>query len=323
MARALHLAARALGSSSPNPAVGAVLVRDGRIVGEGWTQPPGRAHAEAMAISQAGDAARGATLYVTLEPCAHQGRTPPCADAIIAAGIRDACVAMIDPSPWVNGAGRSALERAGIQTAVGAYADQARRLNEGYLTWVAQGRPFVTAVYAMSLDGTIFEDGVDANVGAVARAELARLRSRADRSEVGTGALLAVDTRLADLGAGGVTSLVVECGEADLSALVEAGLADKLVVLVTPRFVGQAGARSAPPVPRDAYPDLSSRACEGSTRPSSRADPSQVYPELAKDLDDKLRDDNGGAGTRLREISFERLGDDLMMVGYPGECSAA
>jgi diaminohydroxyphosphoribosylaminopyrimidine deaminase / 5-amino-6-(5-phosphoribosylamino)uracil reductase len=277
MARALHLAARALGSSSPNPAVGAVLVRDGEVVGEGWTQPPGQPHAEVMALHAAGDGARGATLYVTLEPCAHQGRTPPCADALIAAGIRQANLAMIDPSPWVNGAGRAALEAAGINTAVGAYADQARRLNEGYLTWVTHGRPFVTAVYAMSLDGTIHANGVEPNVGALARAELERLRTRADRAVVGAHELLADDPRLTKLAATGVTSLVVECAGADLSALVAAGLADKVVVLLTPRFLG----RSASPAGDERSTDL-----------------------------------------ELHEIAYERLGNDLMAVGYTGACSA-
>jgi diaminohydroxyphosphoribosylaminopyrimidine deaminase/5-amino-6-(5-phosphoribosylamino)uracil reductase len=278
MARALHLAARALGSSSPNPAVGAVLVRDGEIVGEGWTQRPGQPHAEVMALNAAGDSARGATLYVTLEPCAHQGRTPPCAAALIAAGIRQANLAMIDPSPWVNGAGRAALEGAGIKTTVGTYADQAKRLNEGYLTWVALGRPFVTAVYAMSMDGAIYPNGAEPNVGALARAELERLRARADRSLVGVPRLLADDPRLAKLAAAGVTSLVIDCNGADLSALVEAGLADKVVVLLTPRFAGRAD------------------------RPSDGL--------LANELE-------------LRELAYERLGGDLMMVGYTGACSAA
>ena len=115
MARALQLASRALGSVSPNPAVGAVLVRDGQIVGEGATQPPGAAHAEIVALRAAGPLARHSTLYVTLEPCAHFGRTPPCADALVAAGIAEAHVATLDPSPWVNGSGIAALEQAGIR----------------------------------------------------------------------------------------------------------------------------------------------------------------------------------------------------------------
>src|SRR5947207_3209913 len=125
MARALELAERALGWCSPNPAVGAVLVRDGEIVGEGWTQPPGEAHAEVVALRAAGPKAAGATVYVTLEPCSHQGRTPPCTDALIAAGVREVYAAMRDPSPWVDGDGIAQLQKAGIAVQVGERQAQA------------------------------------------------------------------------------------------------------------------------------------------------------------------------------------------------------
>src|SRR3954452_188486 len=153
MARGLQLASRALCTCSPNPAVGAVLVREGQIVGEGATQPPGEAHAEVVALRAAGALARGSSLYVTLEPCAHFGRTPPCADAIVAAGVTEAHVAMLDPSPWVNGHGVSALEQAGIRVRQGSHEGAARRLNEAYLCWLERGRPLVTGLYAMCLDG--------------------------------------------------------------------------------------------------------------------------------------------------------------------------
>src|SRR5438128_166598 len=153
MERALELARQALGTCSPNPAVGAVLVRDGQIVGEGATQPPGEAHAEIVALRAAGPLARGSTLYVTLEPCAHFGRTPPCADAIVSAGVSEAHVAMLDPSPWVNGHGIAALERAGIRVHRGSHEIVAQRMNEAYLCWLSRGRPLVTALYALGLDG--------------------------------------------------------------------------------------------------------------------------------------------------------------------------
>jgi diaminohydroxyphosphoribosylaminopyrimidine deaminase / 5-amino-6-(5-phosphoribosylamino)uracil reductase len=280
MARALHLAARALGKSSPNPAVGAVLAKDGRVVGEGWTQPPGQAHAEVVALSQAGDAARGATLYVTLEPCPHHGRTPPCVDALIAAGVARVEMAMIDPSPWVNGAGRAGLERAGIRTAVGTCESEARRLAEGYLAWVATGRPLVTAVYAMTLDGAIAGDAPCAWLGPVARAELERLRSRADRRQVGVGSLLDEDPGLKRLGSAGVTSLLVEAGPADLAALLASGTADKVVAFIISELGGRpgSGAVTGPPLPLP---------------------------------------------VRLRDVSQERLGEDLMVVGYVRSCSPA
>src|SRR4051794_37933935 len=157
MARALQLASRALGTCSPNPAVGAVLVRDGQIVGEGATLPPGEAHAEVVALRAAGELARGATLYVALGPCAHYGRTPACADAIVAAGVAEAHVAMLDPSPWVNGHGVAALERAGIRVHRGTYEAAARNLNEAYLCWLERGRPLVRGLYAMGLDGGVMD----------------------------------------------------------------------------------------------------------------------------------------------------------------------
>ncbi len=125
MARALALAEMAKGSTGNNPAVGAVLVRDGRIVGEGYTQPPGRAHAEIVALRQAGELARGATLYVTLEPCCHHGRTPPCTTALIEAGVARVEMALLDPNPLVSGGGKAALEQAGIETAVGSHEGEA------------------------------------------------------------------------------------------------------------------------------------------------------------------------------------------------------
>jgi diaminohydroxyphosphoribosylaminopyrimidine deaminase/5-amino-6-(5-phosphoribosylamino)uracil reductase len=155
MQRALALAGQALGRVSPNPAVGAVLVRDGRVVGEGFTRPPGGPHAEVVALEQAGEAARGAALYVSLEPCCHQGRTPPCTEALIAAGVVEVHMAILDPDPNVNGCGRKELEAAGIAVQVGEREEEARRLNEAYIKHRTTGLPFVIAKFAASLDGRI------------------------------------------------------------------------------------------------------------------------------------------------------------------------
>lgn len=155
MAYSLSLAELALGYTSPNPAVGAVIVRDGLVVGLGHTQQPGLEHAEIMAINQAGEMARGATMYVTLEPCCHQGKTGPCTEAIINAGISEVHIAVIDPNPLVNGKGISALEAASIKTYLGEYEQRAREINEGYFKYITQGIPFVIAKFAMSLDGKI------------------------------------------------------------------------------------------------------------------------------------------------------------------------
>ncbi|HWP36216.1 MAG TPA: bifunctional diaminohydroxyphosphoribosylaminopyrimidine deaminase/5-amino-6-(5-phosphoribosylamino)uracil reductase RibD [Gemmatimonadales bacterium] len=198
MERALELARRAQGWCSPNPAVGAVVVRDGEIVGEGWTQPVGQAHAEVVALRAAGDRARGAALYVTLEPCSHFGRTPPCTDAILAAGVAEVHAATLDPSPWVNGKGAEILRAAGVPVLVGAHEAEARKLNEGYFTWVRTGRPFVTLKFAMTVDGKIAtRTGASFWItGSEARRYVARLRASVDAVMVGIGTVLADDPQL-------------------------------------------------------------------------------------------------------------------------------
>jgi len=152
---ALSLARLASGYSSPNPAVGAVVVRDGHVVGMGYTQPVGGPHAEVVALRQAADRARGATMYVTLEPCCHFGRTPPCTRTVIEAGLSEVHVAMVDPNPLVAGKGLAELNAAGIKTFVGAREGEAREINEAYVKYITPGLPFVIAKFAMSLDGKI------------------------------------------------------------------------------------------------------------------------------------------------------------------------
>ncbi len=198
MEQALLLAERARGWSSPNPAVGAVLVSGEQIVGAGSTQPPGGPHAEVMALEMAGLRAAGCDLYVTLEPCSHFGRTPPCTTALIGAKVARVHVAMSDPSPWVNGGGLGALQAAGIPVTVGQRGEQARRLNEGYFKWVGSKRPFVTLKYAMTADGrTASRTGSSQWVtGAESRGWVARLRAQADAILVGIGTVLADDPLL-------------------------------------------------------------------------------------------------------------------------------
>ncbi len=161
MQHALSLARKALGNVSPNPAVGAVVVSNGKIVGEGHTQPPGSPHAEVVALTQAGEAARGATMYVTLEPCCHYGRTPPCTQAIITSGIGEVHMAMLDPNPLVSGKGKAQLEAGRIKTYVGEGEQEAQEINEAYIKFITTGTPFVTAKFAMSLDGKIATKNFD------------------------------------------------------------------------------------------------------------------------------------------------------------------
>jgi len=198
--RALELAERGRGTTRPNPMVGAVVVRDGEVVGEGWHERPGEPHAEAMALEAAGERARGATLYVTLEPCAHPGRTPPCADAVVAAGISRVVAATGDPDPRTNGQGFQRLRAAGIEVelAEGDLARSARRQNEAFLTWAAKGRPFVTYKAAMTLDGRLAAAGGDARwvSGEESRRRVHELRAGSDAVAVGMGTARADDPRL-------------------------------------------------------------------------------------------------------------------------------
>jgi diaminohydroxyphosphoribosylaminopyrimidine deaminase/5-amino-6-(5-phosphoribosylamino)uracil reductase len=202
MRAALTLAARGLGRSAPNPAVGCILVRDGRAIGRGWTQPGGRPHAETEAIRRAEatapEGARGATAYVTLEPCAHHGKTPPCADALITAGIARCVAAFEDPDPRVAGQGLQRLRDAGIPVETGVEADAARRLNAGYLLRRSAGRPLVTLKLATSLDGRIATHGGDSKwiTGTAARARAHLLRAEHDAVMVGSGTAVADDPAL-------------------------------------------------------------------------------------------------------------------------------
>ena len=198
MARAVALAEGGRGTVSPNPMVGAVLVRDGRVVGEGFHRAAGQPHAEALALAAAGAAAAGATCYVTLEPCAHHGRTPPCADALVAAGVARVVAAVSDPDPRVDGAGLARLRAAGVAVAVGAGAEAVATQNAAYLTHRRLGRPRVTLKAAASLDGKVAApDGTSQWItGPAARADAHRLRAEADAVMVGAGTALADDPRL-------------------------------------------------------------------------------------------------------------------------------
>ncbi len=198
MQRAIDLARSARGTTSPNPPVGAVLVKDGRIVGEGYTLPPGQGHAEFIALNMAGGDARGADLYVTLEPCAHHGRTPPCADALIAAGVASARIAVMDPAPHTAGRGAQRLREAGVSVIVDDGPPEAYRLIEAFAKHVATGLPFVTAKFAMSLDGKIATRTGDSRwiSNEASRREAHRLRAEADAVMVGIGTALADNPQL-------------------------------------------------------------------------------------------------------------------------------
>jgi diaminohydroxyphosphoribosylaminopyrimidine deaminase/5-amino-6-(5-phosphoribosylamino)uracil reductase len=198
MALALALGRRGLGRTWPNPAVGAVIVKDGVIVGRGWTQAGGRPHAEIEALRRAGGAARGATLYVTLEPCSHHGKSPPCADAIVAAGITRVVSSIEDPNPKVAGAGHARLRAAGIAVDVGVGADEARRDHAGHIRRMRDGRPHVMLKLAVSADGKAGASGRRpvAITGEAARDRVHLLRAQSDAIMIGIGTAVADDPML-------------------------------------------------------------------------------------------------------------------------------
>ena len=248
MARALQLAARGTYSTAPNPAVGCVLLdATGTVVGEGWHQRAGQPHAEVLALREAAGRARGGTAYVTLEPCSHHGRTPPCVEALIEAGVRQVVAAMQDPNPRVAGDGLRKLEAVGIITAVGVLEREARELNRGFLARMTRGRPWVTVKLGSSADGrTALADGSSQWITSeAARADVQRLRARASAIVTGIGTALADDPALTvrdralDLG-GRVPLRVV----LDARGLFEPGLQLARDGLPTLVFSSDAGAQA-------------------------------------------------------------------------------
>jgi len=198
MSRALELARQGLYSAAPNPRVGCVIASGERLLGEGFHARTGGPHAEIEALAAAGESARGATVYLGLEPCSHEGRTPPCTEALIAAGVGRVVAAVEDPNPRVAGSGFEALRLAGIQTAVGLMAEEARELNAGFISRMARGRPRVTVKLGVSLDGRIAMASGESKwiTGAAAREDVQRLRGQSCAVVTGVGTVLADDPRL-------------------------------------------------------------------------------------------------------------------------------
>src|SRR3954447_2028074 len=198
MALALTLGRRGFGNAWPNPAVGAVVVKDGVVVGRGWTQPGGRPHAGVEALRRAGEAARGATLYATLEPCSHHGKTPPCVDAIVAAGISRVVSALEDPNPEIAGQGHARLMSQGVAVTTGICADEARRTHAGHIRRVRDGRPHVTLKVAVSADGKagLARRKPAAITGEAARERVQLMRAMNDAVVTGIGTVLSDDPQL-------------------------------------------------------------------------------------------------------------------------------
>jgi diaminohydroxyphosphoribosylaminopyrimidine deaminase/5-amino-6-(5-phosphoribosylamino)uracil reductase len=289
--RALELAERGRGTTHPNPVVGCVLLRGDKVVGEAWHEVTGGAHAEVLALREAGDRARGATAYVTMEPCAHHGHTPPCADALIEAGVVAVLAGCLDPHPD-HGGGLEWLRAAGVQVAVadGELGFECRAQNEEWRTWVSLGRPFVTLKLAVTLDGRVTVPGARWVTGEAARRRVHELRAQVDAVAVGMGTVRADDPQLtardvpakrqprrlafgrsrlpagselelrdgelADelraLAGEGVQSFLLEGGPTIAAAFLREELVDKLLLFLAPKLAG-AGAAFLPelPAPRD------------------------------------------------------------------------
>jgi diaminohydroxyphosphoribosylaminopyrimidine deaminase/5-amino-6-(5-phosphoribosylamino)uracil reductase len=286
--RALELAERGRGTTHPNPVVGAVLVRDGEIIGEGWHERKGGPHAEIVALEAAGERARGATMYVTLEPCAHHGSTPPCADAVIAAGVARVVAGAVDPNPLTNGAGFARLREAGVEVelAEGELAWRARVQNEAWRTWIRLGRPFVTLKLAATLDGRVTVPRQRWVTGEESRRRVHELRAASDAVAVGMGTVRAdrpqltardvdaprqprrlafgrgplpedvdlelltgaLEEELRRLGEEGVQSLLLEGGPTLATSFLRDDLVDKLVLFVAPALAGEGPTLLAGPV---------------------------------------------------------------------------
>jgi diaminohydroxyphosphoribosylaminopyrimidine deaminase / 5-amino-6-(5-phosphoribosylamino)uracil reductase len=274
LGRAIELAERGRGTTRPNPVVGAVVVAGGEVVGEGWHERKGGRHAEVVALEAAGERARGATLYVTMEPCAHHGTTPPCTDAVLRAGVAKVVAGSLDPNPEAGG-GLEALAAAGVEV---EHADsfEARAQNAAWRTWVAAGRPFVTLKLAVTLDGRVTVPGSRWVTGDESRKRVHELRAAADAVAVGMGTVRADDPRLdarnvgaarqprriafgrgplpddsalellsgpledelRRLGEDGIQSLLLEGGPTLATAFLERDLVDRLLVFVAPTLAG-------------------------------------------------------------------------------------
>ena len=309
MERALELAERGRGTTYPNPIVGAVLVHDGEIVGEGWHQRRGESHAEVIALDAAGERARGATLFVTMEPCTHRGSTPPCADAVLAAGVAKVVAGSLDPNPEASG-GLELLRAAGVEVEhTNSFA--ARAQNEAWRTWVAERRPFVTLKLAVTLDGRVAVPESRWVSGAESLRRVHELRAQVDAVAVGMGTVRADDPQLTArdvdaarqprriafgrgplpdgselelrsgdlalelqaLAAEGVQSLLLEGGPAIAESFLRAGLVDKLLLFIAPTIAGGG-------------------------------------PAFTPELD---------APVALRRLKAEQVGDDILLAAYVHE----
>ena len=355
MERALALARQALGRVSPNPAVGAVLVMDGAVVGEGFTSPPGGSHAEIVALEQAGPRARGATLYTTLEPCSHCGRTPPCTDALLRAGIAEVHFAVLDPNPLVAGKGKRHLEENGLRVIMGEREQEARRLNEAYFKFMVTRTPFIVAKFASSLDGKIATTTGDSHwiTGEEARRRVHQMRATVDAVMTGIGTVLADDPQLTPRADGSpperqpLRVVVDSAGRIPGNAQLfqQPGPVLVAVAQVSPaqrRVLEKAGAQVLVLPAEDARVDLPALLQDlgqrditsvlveaGGTLLGSLFD-QRLVDKVAAFIAPKVIGGRGApapveglghpclsASTPLKDVTVEQVGEDILVTGYP------
>ena len=354
MRRALELASKACGQTSPNPLVGAVLVKDSNIVGEGWHQCAGTPHAEIHALEQAGKQAEGSTLYVTLEPCCHCGRTGPCSEAVIGSGVVRVVVAMTDPNPQVSGQGITALKASGIEVVTGVLADEAARMNEAFIKWISTGMPFITLKTAMSLDGKIATQTGNSKwiTGELARQRVHEYRNFSDAILTGIGTVLADDpeltTRLPGGGRSPIRVIVDRQARTPLDSKVLLNNGSRVIIAVSDSSskkshakLRQCGAEILLVPGTENRLDLSFLLCE-----LGRRQITTVLVEAGSALNASLLQENlvdkllvfiapkiiggksapgpiGGIGINsideallLEDLTVERFGDDVMLSAY-------
>jgi diaminohydroxyphosphoribosylaminopyrimidine deaminase/5-amino-6-(5-phosphoribosylamino)uracil reductase len=294
MALAISLGERGLGNVWPNPAVGCVIVKDGRILGRGWTRPGGRPHAETEALAQAGAAARGATAYVSLEPCAHHGRTPPCAEALVAAGVARVVTALEDPDPRVAGRGHRILEDHGIAVTTGVLAAAARAANAGFLSRIERGRPWLTLKLALTLDGRIATASGESRwiTGPEARRRVHAMRLAHDAVLVGGGTARADDPALTvrDMGAPRQPVRLVAARRLDLprdGTLARTVAEAPLWLLHDPA--------AAPAAARAAWAERGARLLPCATGPDGRLDTAALLAALGAEGLTRVFCEGGGA----------------------------
>jgi len=353
MRMALDLARRGEGAVNPNPLVGALVVRDGEVVGRGYHQQFGGPHAEVFALLEAGDAARGATIYVTLEPCVHHGKTPPCVDRILAAGVKRAVIACQDPNPLVDGKGIAALRATGMDVRVGVLGDEAIRLNEAFFTFIRTGRPFVLLKLAMSLDGKIATASGDSKwiSGEASRTRVHELRRRLAAILVGVGTVVADDPlltvrrvegrnplRIVLDGAGRMPSSARLLREPGRTVVVTAAMSDAAEAAL--RRAGaevwrlpDSGARVDLPALLDRLgrEGIDSLLVEGGAETAASFVEGDLIDKVSFFIAPILLGGRhavpavGGAGVptvslgkRLRDVAVERIGEDLLVTGMLG-----